>query len=411
MKKATLVCIGFLIFFNGISQNTLRIHTADGKVTPYSINQIDSITFTDIVIPLTYIRASDSNIQYIGRIDFTDKQNPLFSNPGISIRAKFQGPAIDVILKDYGTGTVSTTNYYTIIIDGSLFKVLKVNNKDTIYEISHTLTDTIHTIEIYKRTESSVGRTAFKGFQIKKGTTLLTPNSLPVRKLEFIGASMTCGYGNDTVIATSGNPTTGFTSKHEDNYNSFGAITSRSLNTQYVCVGHAGKGIYRNQNNTTTNIVPDFYQYYSLYQKTQWDFTKYIPDVVVINLGNNDFAPEASTPPSMVDSAKFVNAFITFTSTIRSKYPNAKIICTAGCMMNDYYPAGLKAWTRIQSYLQEVITQKQQAGDNQVYYVKFNPQSDLTGFNGYGEDWHPTIATHQAMANILTPYIKGIMGW
>jgi len=38
-----------------------------------------------------------------------------------------------------------------------------------------------------------------------------------------------------------------------------------------------------------------------------------------------------------------------------------------------------------------------------VYFVEF-PQQD--GSTGYGEDWHPSIATHQLMAERLTAEIK-----
>jgi len=43
-----------------------------------------------------------------------------------------------------------------------------------------------------------------------------------------------------------------------------------------------------------------------------------------------------------------------------------------------------------------------------VYFVEF-PQQD--GSTGYGEDWHPSIATHQLMAERLTAEIKNKLGW
>jgi len=50
-----------------------------------------------------------------------------------------------------------------------------------------------------------------------------------------------------------------------------------------------------------------------------------------------------------------------------------------------------------------VVNDCNRSGDLKVYFVEF-PQQD--GSTGYGEDWHPSIATHQLMAERLTAEIK-----
>ena len=54
----------------------------------------------------------------------------------------------------------------------------------------------------------------------------------------------------------------------------------------------------------------------------------------------------------------------------------------------------------------QVIADRQAAGDNDVHYVVFSPQT-----SPYGEDWHPTVATHEAMANELVGVIREARGW
>jgi hypothetical protein len=44
--------------------------------------------------------------------------------------------------------------------------------------------------------------------------------------------------------------------------------------------------------------------------------------------------------------------------------------------------------------------------DARVRYVEFAPQSAP-----YGCDYHPSVATHQAMATVLIPAIKNATGW
>jgi hypothetical protein len=99
-------------------------------------------------------------------------------------------------------------------------------------------------------------------------------------------------------------------------------------------------------------------------------------------------------------------AYSDFITRIRGKYPNARIICAVGVMLNDYYPAGEKVWTKAQTWVSAVVQDFNNTGDTQVYYLKLDPQQPP-----YGEDWHPTAATHQRMADTLAGSIRTIMGW
>ncbi|MCX6182427.1 MAG: electron transporter RnfD, partial [Bacteroidetes bacterium] len=140
--------------------------------------------------PTHFIAADDPNIQYVGRIDFTNPKAPAFSFPGVSISAKFSGTAISADFKDYGAGGATTTNYYNVFIDNLFVKALKVLSSTTNYLLASGLTNSSHTILITKRTETSVGKSSFKGFYIE-GIALQTPDALPSKKIEFIGDSWT----------------------------------------------------------------------------------------------------------------------------------------------------------------------------------------------------------------------------
>ena len=70
------------------------------------------------------------------------------------------------------------------------------------------------------------------------------------------------------------------------------------------------------------------------------------------------------------------------------------------------YPAGYQAWTSIRADVQEVVDAFVAAGDSKVLYFQFATQS-----SPYGEDWHPTVATHQTMADALIPFVEEAQGW
>jgi len=346
------------------------------------------------------IAASDPNIRIVGRIDKTDSNNILFAFPGVNIKAKFEGTSIEVMLTEYGSGTNTTTNYFNVIIDNGAPTVLKLSSSQSRYPLATGLKDTIHTIELFKRTESVVGKVAFKGFILDSGKSLVTIDPPKMKKIEFIGNSITCGYGNE--ISTTTPNDYHFNSVNENNYMAWGAIAARSLNAEYSCVAYSGRGMYQNNTGSKLGVLPLIYdQIIADDASTTWDHNNYVPDIVVINLGTNDFYAEVVSAAYNLDSTSFVNAYITFVKKLRTYYPNAHIICCVGSMMSDNFPVGGKHWTRIQNYVSSVRNAMNSAGDTKVHYLKLDPQE-----SPFGEDWHPTINTQQKMANALVSFIN-----
>ena len=349
------------------------------------------------------VDASDPNIQYTGRIDNANPDNVGFSHPGVSIKAKFQGTAIDAIIKEYGSGGATTTNYFNVIIDRVIQpEKLRLSKSQTTYQLARGLAEGEHTIELFKLTESSVGKVEFQGFQLETGKTLVTPDPLPSRKIEFIGNSLTCGYGNEVSYTKEElDIIKGFNSVNENNYKAWGAITARNLNAQYSCVAYSGRGIYRNNTGTTTGILPSIYDRILPDNATPlWDHAKYTPHVIVINLGTNDFEAEANGK-GVVDPTAFIDTYISFINKLKGYYPDATIICAVGVGTSDYWPMG--AWTRTQQYVSAVKKHFVDNGDSKVHYFKMEPQVPPCG-----EDWHPTVAKHLEMATELTAFINSL---
>jgi len=353
----------------------------------------------------TVITASDSRIIISGRFDKSDPNNVIFAFPGVSIKAKFEGTSIDALLIEYGSGTAITTNYCNVIIDGGTPTVLQLSSSQSVYPLANGLSQGVHTVELFKRTESNVGNIIFKGFQLDEGKKLVAADALPKRKIEFIGNSITCGYGNG--ISTTSPDNFHFTSANENNYNAWGAVAARTLNAQYSCVAYSGRGLYQNNTGSKTGTLPRIYdQIIADDASTAWNHYNYIPDVIVINLGTNDFFAEVASASYTVDSATFVKTYIDFITKLRGYYPNASFVCCVGTMMSDSYPSGGKHWTRIQNYVSSVRTYFNTLGDSKVFYLKLEPQN-----SPYGEDWHPTAVTDKIMADTLTQFINKNIHW
>lgn len=334
-------------------------------------------------------------IHYAGRIDCNNAAGPAFAWPGVSIRVRFKGDALDMRLRDYGTGTPTTTNYYNILVDGNL-TVLQVAPNQEVYELARNLAAGEHTVEIQKRIESNggTGKGELLGLRVRQGTEFL-PVIPHARKIEFIGDSITCGYGNE--LSTMMPDQFHYTTKNSNAWLAYGAVTAKNLDAEYMAVSYSGRGMYRNFGGSAGEPLP------GLYLRTlpddpaspMWNVSQYQAEIVVVNLGTNDFSPGG------VDRAQYRAAYLAFLEKLRQYYPSAAIITAIGPMLSDFYPPGEMAWTNAQADIQQVVQQRKDAGDSKVYYLAFDTQSAP-----YGEDYHPTNATHAAMATKLTEFIK-----
>lgn len=350
------------------------------------------------------ITPDNPNIQYIGRFDLSNASAPTFAWPGTTIKAKFKGTNLTLHLEDLALGGATTTNFFTIVLDGKITSILETDKNTNTYLLANDLDNEEHVIQIFKRTESSVGSCRFKGFTTD-ATTLL-PLERDDRKIEFIGDSWTCGYGNE-VNSTPATTNTGFHSVNEDNYHAWGAIISRKLGAEYMCTAYSGRGVYRNNTGSTSGVLTSIYNHTIADQTLGlWDHSSFHPDVVVIKLGTNDFYKETTQPMVPLDSADFVGAEINLVQQVRTAHPNTTIIIAFGSSKTDWYPSGLEHLTRWRTYSNAVVSHFNEQGDNNIVSFEIDTQQEP-----YGEDWHPSKATHEQIAADVGQFIKSTMGW
>lgn len=327
----------------------------------------------------TTVPADNPHIAYIGRFNNADKAKPVFMYSGSAIRTIFEGTSADLILKDD-----SLRNLFTIIIDDSLF-VLTANRTDSVYKLAEGLDNKKHTLEIIRRTEWHGGNSTFLGFRIDKGKKLFSPE-IKDRRIEFIGNSYTCGYGNEGLSREEN-----FRYETENNYLTYGAITARALDAEYLTVCRSGIGIVQGYGGGRDFTMPALYDEVTLNNPVPWDYSQYQPQLVVIDLGANDL----SAP---LDSAEFVLAYVDFLKRIRSNYTSAKIVCIAGPSSPG------KEWLTWRNYIHAVADLSGNSG-TAVHYFEFSP------FEPNGSDWHPNVTEHRNMADELIPFLQALMNW
>ncbi|MDO5482784.1 MAG: GDSL-type esterase/lipase family protein [Bacteroidaceae bacterium] len=336
----------------------------------------------------TIIKPTDKNIQYIGRIG-GNPERPMFTYPGVQIRSGFTGTTLKMLVKP-------NSGYFMVQIDeNEAFKVGFYNKTDSIAELASQLPDTHHQVIITHIGEGYERLPEFRGFIVDKGKELTSATPLPSRKIEFIGNSITCGYGIET-----DSPTDPYLEETANYYYTYAAQTARNLNAQALVVARSGIGVYRNYNGPQTGDIVNMnteYPYTFLYNdQHRWDFSRYTPDVVCINLGTNDTSTQGA------DSLLLIEGFKKLYRQVRNHYPKAKIIFLCGCMM-----AG-KALLDAQQAMDATTNYAHKQGDSEVYRLDFKPHD---GTLGYGASYHPSMRQHEKMANELTAFLRKLMKW
>lgn len=335
-----------------------------------------------------FIPYNDPHIQYEGRVGMGNPGAAEFYWSGTSAKIRFTGTGIKALMKDQ-----KGNNFYTVIIDDDSIYKMPVDTNKHVYTLAENLPAGKHTVELFKITqihkEYKRGYTKFYGFELNENSKLLNPPPLKKRKIEFYGNSVTCGHAiEDNTGGDSG------ASKYENNYLSYAALTARHFNARYSCIAKSGIGLMVSW---APLIMPEMYNRINpLDSLSSWDFSKYIPDVVVINLFQNDCGilnrPDfkeykrrfGTTPP---DDDFIVESYRAFLQTIRGKYPRAHIICCLGSM--DATKEGSK-WP---GYVKKAV---EKMHDKRIY-THFFPFKNTPG--------HPRVKDHQAMAESLISFI------
>ncbi len=332
---------------------------------------------------------NNPNIEYEGRIAFSDSTASL-NWSGSSISLNFKGAEISAILKD-----ADTANYYNVILDDKVISKIQLDTIKKSYILASGLTNGKHKIQLYKRTQWGQGQTFFYGFETDSSAKILPKSKPKKRKFAFYGDSITCGHGNeDTTGKDSG------TGHFENHYLTYGSITARHFNAQNQSISNSGIGIMLSW---FPYVMTDIYDLTDPHDKTKkWNFENYIPDIVVINLFQNDSwlvnKPKHPEFISKFGTVKPTDDFIiksyeSFVKIIRAKHPNATIICALGSM--DATKSGSK-WP---NYIVKAV---ENLKDKKIY-THFFEYKNTPG--------HPKVNEQKAMADSLIAFIDATIKW
>jgi lysophospholipase L1-like esterase len=330
------------------------------------------------------VSPADERIHYEGRLDWADPKAPTMSFPGCAIVVRFEGSGFDARMD------TTIADHVQVVVDGRPTQVIALVRTPEDYPVARDLPAGTHTAALFKATETNRGTLQFFGLHLQTGTSLL-PVPKPARMIEFIGDSITCGYGD--MASSRFEPVSPANSNW---YYTFGSITAAHFGADESTVAVSGIRLTQEGDWPAMPIV--YTRVHSYDGGVPWDATKGpMPDVVVIDLSTNDFR---KTGP---DEKTWVDTYLAFIAHIRESRPSALIFLADGPMM----PAGpdldhVRAWNR------EVVARRIALGDVRCRVFSFDIQSEADGF---GSDFHPNVRTHAKMADKLIAAIGKETGW
>jgi lysophospholipase L1-like esterase len=337
-----------------------------------------------------------------GRWDTRDAAGPRAAWPGSKIRFRFRGTRAQVRLDEIpGRGGPSE---WDVAVDGtwSPNRLVPHSGKD-VYVVADGLPQGDHSVELYRRTEAVGGRTQMLGVDLGAGT-LLPPQPNKRRVFEFVGDSLTNGYGIEGAGATCP-----YTASTQNFHVTFAAQISNALDADEIGVAYQGKGLIKNYERANTLLYPELYgRILPDDAQSLWNPQTLVPDAVFVMLGANDYGQEKSQvfdPPSL---AAFRTAYTTLLARIRANAPKAYILSFVGPSASDSTPAGYRSRSDQTAAASAAVTARQNAGDTRVSFVDVpaEPVTELTGC-----DYHPNRGVHDRLAAVLLPEVKRITGF
>ncbi|KXX71022.1 hypothetical protein [Flammeovirga sp. SJP92] len=319
-------------------------------------------------------------LTFEGRVEKAENQVQLYW-PGTSVSFQLKGKYLDLILSD-DLGE----SEYALIIDGEeQERIITPSIEKSTIRIWEAEQLETHSFTLHRRNDFSKGTTILHGIETD-GVIQKVPSKN--KSIEFYGNSITVGYANEDHTG-SDNPL------YTNNYKAFSAITARHFDATLTCIAKSGIGITVSWFDL---VMPELYDRFNPNDpSSKWDFQKNIPDLVVVNLLQNDSwlylyrdnENYRKRIGNIVPDKEFiVEHYAAFLQQLINKYPQSNIICVLGCM--DIVKEG-SPWP---GYVQEAMKKTK------------SPNLNFLRMPYLAKTAHPSANMHQEMANTLIEFIE-----
>ncbi len=335
--------------------------------------------------------ADNKAFYYMGRVDFTDPKAPVLIYAGSNIKCCFKGTFLKLTIDNIPMDKFSSLG---AVIDGVQYRIeLKNENGAAEYEIANGLSDEVHSLTIFKRQGAAH---YFRFISLETDGELLPANENYSLKLEYYGDSVSAGEVTEAVYYEGHQDPENHGSVYDNSYFSYTWLLARRLGAEFYNNSQGGLSLfdktgYFNGPDNLTGLETTYnklsYVSYSPMGLTEWDFSRYTPDIVIFAIGQNDANPK---PEAIFDeeyAKKWKDKYKEILLELKARYNNPKFILITTVLMHD------RIWD---DRIEEI---KNELNSPDVFHFMFKR-------NGAATPGHPRITEQTEMALELEAFIR-----
>lgn len=277
-------------------------------------------------------------VHWVGRNEYVASEKRMYTYyaaTGFSVT--FQGTELSVTYNSDNTSSSKNRPYFSVGVDGAPVQngtSFSLTSPTQTVKVVSGLTNGTHTVTVLKRSEPENAKTSISAIKTNGTFSKYVDNT--TLRFQIIGSSGITGHG---CFGTSSDWTTenssalkgfGYLSAYafgaETQFVSASAMgmcwTYRGVTTMSKAYEAAGLVASYNASGSTTSVLPT---------STAWDHSKWTPDVVIANIGGNDWNAKISGLSGTARTeaeTQFKDAVKTLLTRIHTLYPNAKVVWT-----------------------------------------------------------------------------------
>ncbi len=335
----------------------------------------------------------DPALRYTGRIGMEDPANPFFIYVCSSVALRLTGRVLRVFLTNQHS---FYENRLGVMVNGAHHAILLENGAQEI-DLSGLLGQDVNDVLLYKRQDCCHAFT-LQGFAVAQDGQLLPLPPRPARRIEVYGDSVSAGEVSEAEFACAQPDPEGHNGLYSNGWLSYAWQAARMMDAEIHDVATGGMALL---DGTGYFFGPGYIGLESCWDKvnyyppfgpaTDWDFTRYTPQVVVVAIGQNDHNPVNIMAEDYDSEASrhWRARYGRFLRQLREKYPDAHIVCTTTILGHD------PAWDRA---IGQCV---QDAGDGRIHHFLYTN-------NGCGTPGHIRGSEAAVMARELADFLEPV---
>jgi lysophospholipase L1-like esterase len=326
------------------------------------------------------IGADDPRVHVVGHVARTAAGVELVWSLS-EVRVRFTGTSVALDIDERFAGLDG--DRFAVFVNGRRTDVAPQKGASRLV-LAHDLPLGAHELRFVKRTEPSVGITLVKSVTIDDGAQLLAPRERP-RKLEVLGDSIATAFG---VLGKRADCP--FSPETQDATRGFAGLLADRLRADVAVVAWSGRGIYQDGGGSReTETVPQLWHSAPALEGRT-------PEVVVIELGSNDFWANAP------DRAGFFAAAHALLEDLRVRDPSSVIVLVTPRLTGTEHDANAK---KGRAWLREIAAERRHPMASVVDFP------DTRADDGMGCMWHPSARLQERYADAIESVVRARMNW